>query len=103
MYSAASTVTQSFFGAPPDNTIVNPQLLIDGSFQLAFYGTVNTNYTLQASTDLRNWWSLFSFTCTNSPTMLVDTNSTSGGGEVLSASESLLLSDHTATCWLAMS
>jgi hypothetical protein len=74
-------VSQSFFVAPPDNTIVNPQLSANGLFQMAFYGTVSSNYTLQASTNLTNWSSLFTFPCTNSPIMVVDTNATYGGAK----------------------
>jgi uncharacterized repeat protein (TIGR02543 family) len=81
VYSAASTVSQSFFVAPPDNTIVNPQLSANGLFQMAFYGTVSSNYTLQASTNLTNWSSLFTFPCTNSPIMVVDTNATYSGAK----------------------
>jgi hypothetical protein len=64
--------------APPDNTIANPLLLADGSFQLAF-GTVGGNYTFQSSMDLADWLPLFNFICTNSPMILVDTNAISIG------------------------
>jgi hypothetical protein len=80
-YAAAANVTQSFLVVPPDNTIANPQLLGNGFFQMAFYGTVSSNYTLQASTNLTNWSSLFTFPCTNSPIMVVDTNATYGGAK----------------------
>jgi hypothetical protein len=78
-YAAAANVTQSFLVVAPDNTIANPQLLGNGFFQMDFYGTVGSNYTLQASADLANWLPLFNFICTNSPTILADTNATSIG------------------------
>ncbi len=81
VYAAAPSVMQSFSVVsavspvtPP--AVTSPQLLPDGSFQMTFYGVIGTNYTFQASTDLKNWMSLFSFTCTNSPMYLVDTNAT---------------------------
>jgi hypothetical protein len=39
---------------------------------MAFYGMVGSNYTLQASTDLKNWTSVLNFACTNSPMNVVD-------------------------------
>jgi hypothetical protein len=75
-YAAALDVVQSFFVVLPDNTIASPQRLPDGTFEFAFYGVVGSNYTLQASTSLMDWTSLFSFVCTNSPTVLLDTNAT---------------------------
>lgn len=72
IYAAAANVTQSFFVVPPDNTIGSALRLPDGSFQLAFYGAVGSNYTLQASTDLKNWTSVLNFTCTDLPTLVVD-------------------------------
>jgi hypothetical protein len=75
-YSAAPNVVQSFFVVLPNNTIASPQRLSDGTFEFAFYGAVGSNYTLQASTNLADWTSLFSFTCTNSPTVVLDTSAT---------------------------
>jgi hypothetical protein len=75
-YAAAPDIVQSFFVLPPDNTIANPQRLSGGTFEFAFYGAVGSNYTLQASASLTNWTSLFSFACTNSPTVVVDTSAT---------------------------
>ncbi len=71
-YAPAANVTQSFFVVPPPNVIANPARLPDGSFQFSFYGIVGSNYTLQASASLTNWVSLFTFTCTNAPTPVVD-------------------------------
>ena len=71
-YNAAITVqrsfnvTQSFVVPPPDNTIVNPQRLPNGSFQLAFFGLTGSNYTLQTSSNLINWQTLTNFIGTNS-------------------------------------
>jgi hypothetical protein len=75
-YAAAPNVTQSFSVIPPDNMIVDPQRLSNGSFEFAFYGAVGSNYTLQASSSLTNWTSLFSFACTNSPTVVLDASAT---------------------------
>jgi hypothetical protein len=44
----------------------------DGRFNLTIFGQAGSNYTLQASTDLVNWASVLNFTCTNSPTIVVD-------------------------------
>ncbi len=75
-YAAATSVTQSFFVTPPDNTIVSPQRLPNGSFQLAFYGLVGSNYTFQASTDLLNWQPLTNFVLTNYPFYFADPTAT---------------------------
>jgi len=75
-YAAATDVVQTFFVAPPDCTIANPVRLPNGTFSLAFYGELGSNYTLQASTGLTNWAPLFSFACTNSPTSVLDTGAT---------------------------
>ena len=70
-YAAAANVAQSFFVVPPANTLAGVGLLTNG-FQMSFYGTIGSNYTLQASTDLKNWTSVLNFTCTNSPMNLID-------------------------------
>ena len=70
-YAAAANVAQSFFVVPPANTLASVGLVTNG-FQMDFYGTIGSNYTLQASTDLANWTSVMNFTCTNSPTIVVD-------------------------------
>jgi hypothetical protein len=64
-YAAATNVVQSFFVAPPDNTIVAPQKLSNGSFQLAFYGLAGSNYLIQSSTNLINWQPFTNFTGSN--------------------------------------
>lgn len=64
-YMAATNVVQSFFVVPPDNTIVSPQRLPNGNFQLAFYGLMSTNYTVQTSTNLINWQTFTNFTGSN--------------------------------------
>lgn len=64
-YVAATNVVQPFFVVPPDNTIVAPQKLSDGSFQLAFYGFTGSNYLIQTSTNLHDWQSFTNFTGTN--------------------------------------
>jgi len=76
IFAAASSVTQSFFVAPviAPPAVGAPQILPGGGFQVTFYGVIGSNYTFQGSTDLKNWASLFSFTCTNFPMYLVDTN-----------------------------
>jgi uncharacterized repeat protein (TIGR02543 family) len=72
MYAAAVNVDQALIVLPPNNTIGAAQFT-NGGFQLAFYGTEGSNYTLQASTDLVHWASILNFTCTNTPTFAVDT------------------------------
>jgi sugar lactone lactonase YvrE len=64
-YMAATNVVQSFFVVPSDNTIVAPQKLPNGDFQLAFYGLVGSNYLIQASTNLIDWQPFTNFTGTN--------------------------------------
>jgi pimeloyl-ACP methyl ester carboxylesterase len=64
-YAPAANVTEYFIVTPPDNTLVSLGFQTNGAFQMAFYGTIGSNYTLQASTDLANWTSLLNFTCTN--------------------------------------
>jgi hypothetical protein len=64
-YAVATSVTQSFFVTPPDNTIVSPQRLSNGNFQLAFYGLTGSNYLVQTSTNLFNWQPFTNFTGTN--------------------------------------
>jgi hypothetical protein len=76
VYAAATDVVQSFYVVPANRTIANPVRLPNGTFQLAFYGAVGSNYTLQASATLTNWGSLFSFACTNAPTVVLDTSAT---------------------------
>jgi len=55
-----------------DLHFVSCESLSDGRFNLAIFGQVGSNYTLQASTDLVKWASVLNFTCTNSPTIVVD-------------------------------
>jgi hypothetical protein len=64
-FMAATNVLQSFFVIPADNTIVAPQRLSNGSFQLAFYGLTGSNYWVQASTNLIDWQPFTNFTGTN--------------------------------------
>jgi sugar lactone lactonase YvrE len=71
-FATATSVTQSFFVAPPDNTIVSPQRLPNGNFQLAFYGLISSNYTVQTSTNLINWQTFTNFTGSNSVFYLND-------------------------------
>ena len=75
-YAAAPDVVQAFFVVPLNNTIANPQRMPDGAFEFEFYGAVGSNYTLQASTSLTDWSSLFNFACTNSPTVVLDMSAT---------------------------
>jgi hypothetical protein len=59
-------------------TVTTPPVLSAGGFntsgglQLFVYGQTGQAYTLQASTNLVNWVSILNFTCTNSPTYVVD-------------------------------
>jgi hypothetical protein len=71
IYAAAANVDQPLTVSPPNNTIGAAQFT-NGGFQLSFYGAVGNNYTLQASADLKQWISLLNFTCTNAPTIVID-------------------------------
>jgi hypothetical protein len=64
-YAAATNVVQSFVVVPPDNTIVSPERLPNGSFQFAFYGLTGSNYLIQCSTNLTDWQLFTHFTGTN--------------------------------------
>ncbi len=75
-YAAATSVSQSFFATPPDNTIVSPQRLSNGNFQLAFYGLMSSNYVVQTSTNLINWQTFTNFTGSNSVFYLNDSAAT---------------------------
>lgn len=60
-----------------NSNVASPQLTSVGlannsGFQMIFNGTMGSNYTLQASSDLKNWTSVRVFTCTNSPTLVID-------------------------------
>jgi hypothetical protein len=72
--SSAEQVSISVTTTPPSPAVTSPQLLPGGSFQVTFHGVIGSNYTFQASSDMKNWISLFGFTCTNSPMYLMDTN-----------------------------
>ena len=39
---------------------------------MSVLANLNTSHTLQASTDLVDWTTLFSFTCTNIPMVVTD-------------------------------
>jgi hypothetical protein len=72
IYSTAATVTQSFSVAPPNDIIADPRKLPDGTFQMDFYGSLGSSYTLQASVDLLSWISISNFSCTTSPSIIAD-------------------------------
>ena len=74
-YAAATPVVQSFAVAPPDNTLVGLGFQ-NHSFQMAFYGIVGSNYTVQASSNLLNWQPFTNFTVTNSPFNFIDSAAT---------------------------
>ena len=75
IYAAAAYVDQALTVLPPSNTVGSPQYNVSG-FNLTFYGTVGSNYLFQASSNLVNWTSLQSFTCTNSIMNFRDTSAT---------------------------
>ena len=75
-YAAAANVARSFVVSPAESTLVGVGFQTNGGFQLVFYGTLGSNYTLQASLTLSNWMPLFSFPCTNTPMLLLDTTGT---------------------------
>jgi hypothetical protein len=49
----------------------------NGTFQMSFTGPIGSNYILQVSPDLMQWTSIATNTPTNSPFVLIDTNSPS--------------------------
>jgi hypothetical protein len=75
-----STKTNNLSAPVPGAAVLpsqNPRLAgsgftTNGGFRLAVYGQQGQAYTLQASTNLVNWVSLATFTCTNAPTYVVD-------------------------------
>ena len=75
VFASAANVDQSLIVLPPNNTIGGPQYTI-GGFNLAFYGTVGSNYIFQASSNLVNWATLQSFSCTNNIMIFRDTSAT---------------------------
>ena len=70
-YAAATPVIQSFFVAPPDNTLIALGFQ-NRSFQMAFYGMSGSNYTVQASSNLLNWQPFTNFILTDSPQYFSD-------------------------------
>jgi uncharacterized repeat protein (TIGR02543 family) len=64
VFAPAANVDQSLTVLPPSNTVGNPQYTI-GGFGLTFYGAVGSNYLFQASSNLVNWTTLQTFSCTN--------------------------------------
>ena len=70
-YAAATPVTQSFFVAPPDNTLVGIGFQ-NRNFQMAYYGIVGSNYAVQASSNLLNWQPFTNFILTVSPYNFAD-------------------------------
>ena len=79
---AYDVVVSSSYGSVTSSvvnlTVTTPPLLssggfnTSGGFHLSVYGQTGQAYTLQASTNLVNWVSILNFTCTNSPTYVVD-------------------------------
>ena len=49
--------------------------LMSGDFQLTFNGNLDQTYMLQASTNLTDWETVLTFTCTSSPMVVVDPGS----------------------------
>ena len=66
------TLTGTYVVPPPIPQLISIGLITNSGFQIAFYGTIGSNYTLQASTDLASWTSVLIFTCTNLPALLID-------------------------------
>jgi hypothetical protein len=71
-FAAAPDVPQSFSVSSSEITLAKPQWLPDGRFQVNVYGVLGNNYVLQFSPNLIDWTSLFTFTCTDSPTTVAD-------------------------------
>jgi hypothetical protein len=74
-FSVANTTGQLTISLAPPPWIGECQYLPDGRFQMAIYGAEGRSYVLQASTNLVNWVAVFSFTCTDTPTVVVDSAS----------------------------
>jgi uncharacterized repeat protein (TIGR02543 family) len=75
VFAPAANVDQSLTVLPPSNTVGSPQYTI-GGFGLTFYGTVGSNYLFQASSNLVNWTTLQTFSCTNIIMNFQDTSAT---------------------------
>jgi hypothetical protein len=75
MFAPAANVDQSLTVLPPNNTVGSPQYNVSG-FNLTFYGIVGSNYLFQASSNLVNWTTLQSFSCTNTTMNFQDTSAT---------------------------
>jgi hypothetical protein len=74
-FSSANITGQLIITLAPPPWIGECQYLPDGRFQMAIYGSESRSYLLQASTDLVNWVPVLSFTCTDTPTVVVDSAS----------------------------
>ena len=70
-YAPAANVTQPIVVSPPDNTLIGFGFQ-NGSFQMAFYGMVGSNYTVNASSNLLNWQPFTNFILTDSPQYFSD-------------------------------
>jgi hypothetical protein len=70
-YAPAANVTQPLVVLPPDNTLIGFGFQ-NGSFQMAFYGMVGSNYTFNASSNLLNWQPFTNFILTDSPQYFSD-------------------------------
>jgi len=75
VFAPAANVDQSLTVLPPSNTVGSPQYNVSG-FNLTFYGTVGSNYLFQASSNLVNWSTLQTFSCTNTIMNFRDTSAT---------------------------
>ena len=75
VFAPAANVDQSLTVLPPSNTVGSPQYNVSG-FNLTFYGTVGSNYLFQASSNLVNWTTLQTFSCTNIIMNFQDTSAT---------------------------
>ena len=60
------------FSSPATPRITGGQFLADGTFELAVFGQIGTEYVLQASTDLASWVNVTTFTCYALPTYISD-------------------------------
>jgi hypothetical protein len=70
-YAPAANVAQPLVVLPPDNTLIGFGFQ-NGSFQMAFYGMVGSNYTFNASSNLLNWQPFTNFILTDSPQYFSD-------------------------------
>ncbi|HTL15682.1 MAG TPA: hypothetical protein VL793_00515, partial [Patescibacteria group bacterium] len=67
--------------APSPPVIVPGAFAANGQFQLSVYGSFGTWYAVQVSTNLTDWQSSSIFTCTDSPTVIYDSQASASASK----------------------